>query len=206
MGRTSDARERLVQATQELLYAGGYQGVGVDDICERAGVRKGSFYYFFPSKQELALEALDGFFEIGREGFIDPAFEDGHPPLERIRRFFDGLAESSIIAQKQTGMCGGCMFGNLAAEMGSHDPEILAKVRSMFDRLTGKFEKALRDAVAAGDVTDIDPRVNARSLMAYMEGILLLAKTANDASLLRTLAPNAMVLATAPRKKKRQRK
>ena len=59
MGRTSDARERLVAAALELFSERAYSSVGVAEISARAGVQKGSFYYFFPSKEALALAVTD---------------------------------------------------------------------------------------------------------------------------------------------------
>ena len=53
MGRTSDARERLIATAIELIRARSYESVGVDALCNHAQVKKGSFYHFFPSKQDL---------------------------------------------------------------------------------------------------------------------------------------------------------
>ncbi len=66
MGRTSDARERLVQSAIDLIWQASYGAVGVDAICERAGVKKGSFYHFFASKDELVVAALDALPGTGR--------------------------------------------------------------------------------------------------------------------------------------------
>jgi len=57
MGRVSDAKQRLLDATIELIWQHSYGAVTVDNICERAGVKKGSFYYFFPSKTDLVVAA-----------------------------------------------------------------------------------------------------------------------------------------------------
>lgn len=73
MGRTSDARERILEAAIELIYARSYSAVGVQAICERAGVQKGSFYHFFPSKRELTLAAVDRLAEQLREQILEPA-------------------------------------------------------------------------------------------------------------------------------------
>src|ERR671919_3168620 len=107
MGRTSDARERLVAAAVELFYARGYQGVGIDDLCERAGVRKGSFYYFFPSKRDLVLAALDQRWKLAKEYMVAPILSGDAPPLERIRRFFEAIADASSQEKASTGECGG---------------------------------------------------------------------------------------------------
>ena len=58
MGRVSDAKERLMEAVRELIWTGSYGSTTIDQICDRAGVKKGSFYYFFDSKAELAAAAL----------------------------------------------------------------------------------------------------------------------------------------------------
>ena len=59
MGRTSDADERLKDAALALIWEESYGAVTIDDICKRAEVKKGSFYYFFESKAELAVAALE---------------------------------------------------------------------------------------------------------------------------------------------------
>jgi len=45
MGRVSDAKERLMEAVEELIWKGSYGSTTIDQICEKAGVKKGSFYY-----------------------------------------------------------------------------------------------------------------------------------------------------------------
>ena len=74
MGRMSDARERLLSSAGELIYALGSQGASVEELCERAGVKKGSFYHFFPSKQELTLAALEAQWNMMRDALVEPAF------------------------------------------------------------------------------------------------------------------------------------
>lgn len=82
MGRVSDAKERLLEAMMELIWTGSYGGTSVDHICEHAGVKKGSFYYFFESKSALALAALDhSWAEHRRE--LDAVFSPEVDPLDR---------------------------------------------------------------------------------------------------------------------------
>src|SRR5258707_13843027 len=85
MGRVSDAKERLMEAVLELLWTGSYGSTTIDQICEKAGVKKGSFYYFFDSKCMLAVAALDASFQKKREE-MDALFSPTIPPLERIRK------------------------------------------------------------------------------------------------------------------------
>ncbi len=66
MGRTSDARVKILGAAQSLIELRGYSALGVAEICQAAGVPKGSFYYFFESKEALALAVLDEQWRVQR--------------------------------------------------------------------------------------------------------------------------------------------
>src|SRR5277367_1687751 len=96
MGRTSNARERLLQVAFELIWQQSYGSVSVDDICDRAKVKKGSFYYFFPSKSDLAVAAYEEHWQQKRPVY-DQTFSSQVPPLERIenycRQMYEGQKE-----------------------------------------------------------------------------------------------------------------
>ena len=53
MGRTSDAKVKLLSVAFDLIHENSYGAVGVEQICQRARVNKGSFYYFFKTKTDL---------------------------------------------------------------------------------------------------------------------------------------------------------
>src|SRR5438477_12856769 len=88
MGRVSDAKERLMQAVGELIWTGSYGSTTIDQICDKAGVKKGSFYYFFDSKADLALAAIEDDWQKRRQE-LDSIFSSTVPPLERLRRYCD---------------------------------------------------------------------------------------------------------------------
>ena len=54
-----DTRQRIIAGARDLIYSRSYAAVGVAEICQQAAVNKGSFYYFFPSKQALSLAVID---------------------------------------------------------------------------------------------------------------------------------------------------
>jgi TetR/AcrR family transcriptional repressor of nem operon len=195
MGRTSDAGERLIDAMAELVHARGYVDVSVDDVCRAAGVRKGSFYYFFPSKRELTLAALDRHWQKAG-GFFGAAFSADVPPLERIARLFSMAAEASLRAKAAKGQMSGCPFGNIAAETSSTEPALARRADEAFCGIAAMVRDALAEARVRGELpthTDIDEAADA--LVAYFEGVVLLAKTRNEPDLIRTLGRHAIQLA-----------
>src|SRR5512145_451021 len=100
MGRCSDAKQRLMEAILELIWMGSYGSTTIDQICDKAGVKKGSFYYFFDSKADLAIAALEENWSKKRLE-LDSIFSPTVPPLERIRRYCDyGFKFQSEIKEK----------------------------------------------------------------------------------------------------------
>ena len=93
MGRTSDAREILIRSAIELIHARSYSSVGVNELCEHAGVKKGSFYHFSPSKRDLTIAALDEVAAWYERDIYRPAFANDLPPLDRIERLFRWVYE-----------------------------------------------------------------------------------------------------------------
>lgn len=196
MGRTSNARARLVGAMAELVHQRGYRTVSVDDVCAAADVKKGSFYYFFGSKRELMLAALDMRWEMGRDRFLRVAFGRDAPPIKRIERFMEMVARAEAAAKKSGGRALGCPFGNLAAEIGQHEAALRKRVEAAFRGFRGFIQEALDDAVTIGDLPKgTDSEIAADAILAYFEGLALLARTRNDPALLRRLGARASVLA-----------
>ncbi|MGH3118273.1 MAG: TetR/AcrR family transcriptional regulator [Vicinamibacterales bacterium] len=209
MGRTSDAKARLVAAMADLVHRRGYLGVGVDEVCKAAGVKKGSFYHFFPSKRDLMLAALDQHWQMGRDHVIDAAFNDHLPPLERIERFFAVVAGLEAANRDSRGHVLGCPFGNIAAEVGTSDPALTKRADEAFWGFAGFVRDALSDAKTRGDLErTVDVNEAADAVVAYFEGLALLAKTRNDPSLILRLGARAVQLATRPphRAARRRRK
>jgi TetR/AcrR family transcriptional regulator, transcriptional repressor for nem operon len=195
MGRTSDARERLIDTAVGMIRARSYATVSVDDLCRNAGVRKGSFYHFFPSKRDLALAALDAWWDATRSEVLEPAFQPDLPPLQRIERAFQRVAAQQARNRERSGHVQGCPFGNLALELAAQDETIRQRLEATFARFGAYFERALEDARATGALpADADVPGTAQALLAYLYGSILLAKTANDLSVMERLATRALRL------------
>src|ERR1700731_1292114 len=90
MARVSDMKERLTDAALDLIWHNSYGATSVDAICERAGAKKGSFYYFFKSKSELTAAALEAEWNKNKTN-MDALFSPTTPPLERFNNYFGYL-------------------------------------------------------------------------------------------------------------------
>ena len=186
-GRPSDARRRLVRAAMTLIFSNSYASASVDQLCKQADVGKSSFYHFFESKHDLALATLDYYWERFKVRTLAPAFAEEVPPLERVVRLFDLAYEWQSKVRDASGHMVGCFVGNMTLEMATQDDAIRTKVDDIFREWAGYFERALRDAVAAGAMPPADTALAAQALIAYLEGVLLLAKGRNDPEIITRL-------------------
>ncbi|MDT7655829.1 MAG: TetR/AcrR family transcriptional regulator, transcriptional repressor for nem operon [Pseudonocardiales bacterium] len=167
-------RENVVAAAVDQFHRRGYQGSGVKDITDAAGLPKGSFYNYFGSKEDMALEALRRY-GAGRE--MVRLQDQATPPLARLRAHFEFLQDDVA----RVGVNYGCMFGNFATESTLESPALRAAVHGAFAHWIESVTGALRDAVAVGELPaerDID--LLARSLVRAWEGALLHAKVLSD--------------------------
>jgi len=194
MDASIDTRQRLLDSAQALIYASSYHRVGVQQICDHAGVRKGSFYHFFPSKQELALAVLDQTHALMQDALINKAFAPDLPPLARIERFFASLYDFHKQVKQSNGYVLGCPFGNIGCEMSTQDEALRSKVDNILSAAEAPFAAALDEAVATGELPAMDTAAAACALFAYTEGIVLYAKTRNDPELIRDLGKRALQL------------
>lgn len=184
MGRVSDAKERLMDAVGELIWTGSYGSTTIDQICERAGVKKGSFYYFFDSKGDLAAAALDSYWQH-RRADLDSIFSATVPPLERLRKYCEfGYRLQSEIREK-FGRVLGCPLFSLGAEVSTQEDRLQKKIKEILDQKRKYLESAIRDAHAAGEIHAPDPAAKARILFAYYQGMLTDARIENNLEIYR---------------------
>jgi len=185
----TDTQQRILDAARELIYARSYADVGVAEICESAGVQKGSFYHFFPSKRDLTLAVLDAHYVSFKEHMLDRAFATDVAPLARLERFAKLVYEFQKQVAQDAGRVLGCPVGNLANEMASHDEPIRERIDQIFQKTQAHVGQVLKEMSKAGELPGVNIGATAQAMFAYFEGVMMMAKTQNDAEVLRKLLP-----------------
>jgi TetR/AcrR family transcriptional regulator, transcriptional repressor for nem operon len=189
-----DTRERLIQAARDLIFTRGYENVGVQELCERASVKKGSFYHFFPSKRDLTLAALEQHWKTFRFG-IEQCVTAPLPPLERVKYLFNHLHLQYSAISDSGGILTGCAFGSLTMEVSANDPILRKALERIFLEWEALFARVFQEAILAGDLpVTTNAQQGGRALLAYLEGILLLVKTTQNPDVLIQLSPTAAQL------------
>ena len=184
MPRVTDMKERLMDAAIELLWQNSYGTTSVDAICERAGAKKGSFYYFFKSKSELAAAALEADWNKKRAQ-MDSMFSATVPPLERLERYFDFVHGRLAEIHQKCGSILGCPYVSIGSEVSTQDPIVRETIDRIMDRKMKYFISAVRDAAAQGLIDAPDPEAKARALFACYQGTIAQARIQNNIELVR---------------------
>ena len=193
MGRVSDNRNKLMDAVLELIWTGSYGSTTIDHICDKAGVRKGSFYYYFDSKADLALAAIDAQWQIVRAE-CDALFSPTVAPLQRLKDYFEfGYRFQSQMREKY-GHVLGCPLFALGAEVCTQEQALQKKIQEILGYKLKYLETAIRDAHAEGLIEAPDPLTKARMIHAYYEGLLTQARIQNDVEVLREASEGAFAI------------
>ncbi|PVV06526.1 MAG: TetR family transcriptional regulator [gamma proteobacterium symbiont of Ctena orbiculata] len=184
-----DTKDRILATARDLFHGRSYADVGIKEICTMAKVQKGSFYHFFPSKRDLAMAVIDSMSDEWANGFVAEAFDEALPPIERLDYMVDAVYFWQKAAKNMEGRMPGCLFGNLALEVSTRDEVIRARLNAVFAKASARFHEALDEAVEKGEIPPLDTEATATAMLAYLEGVILLAKTRNDPEVVRSLGP-----------------
>ena len=168
-------RERLISAALKLFGEKGYQSTSVADVQRESDCHSGSFYHFFPTKQDLLLAVLERYRTGIVPMLIEPAWADVDDPIERI---FALLARYRMLLE--TSHCSfGCPIGSLALELHEPDPAVRQLLANNFSGWIDQVENCLVDARSVLG-RDLDTRRIASFVLTVMEGGVMQARTYRD--------------------------
>ena len=173
----------------DLVWEESYGAVTIDDICQRADVKKGSFYYFFHSKADLAAAALEKMWLDLWQPELDAHFSLSKPPLERLKSVLGSFYDEQVRLKARHGKVLGCPVACLGSELSTQEETemISAKLREICGRKRRYYEATIRAAVDEGAIEPCDPAETSLALFGLIEGIVGHARVMNDPDLIRML-------------------
>ncbi len=169
----NQTREELIQVGTEIIGMHGFGTTGINAVLSQAGVPKGSFYYYFSSKDDFGLAIIEAT-AVNYAADIDRFLSDRSVgPVARIRNYMEaGMATVGAGECKR-----GCLIGNLSQELSSHNEKFRARLDEVFRGWQQQFTKCLDEAKGAGEIpADSDTEQLAEFLLAGWQGAILRAK------------------------------
>ncbi len=193
MGRTSDAKEKLLDVAFQLIWDNSYGSVSIDQMCERANVNKGSFYHFFGTKADLTVAAYEEHWRQ-KQRDMDRIFSAQVAPLDRLKNWCNHVYQSQKEKAVEYGHICGCPYASIGAEVATQDDKIRAKSEELIARNRKYLESAIADAKREGSVSAEDPSLAAQQVYSFVLGAILQAKIQNDVEVLRYLEQTVMAI------------
>lgn len=167
------SKDSIVQAGLEIVLSKGFNATGVEAILKHANVPKGSFYNFFSSKEEFGLAIIDMYVAKFEERFDSIFNDESLPPLERVRKSFEG----SIGRFEENDCSKGCLIGNLSLEMSDHYERIRQRLEQSLQAWAMSLTRLLVQAQEENAIpANLDPEMLAENLISSFEGALLRSK------------------------------
>jgi TetR/AcrR family transcriptional repressor of nem operon len=191
MKKISETKEKLLQVGFDLIWDSSYGSVSVDDICKRAGINKGSFYHFFPSKADLVVEAYEEHWKEKRST-MDRIFSPQAAPLDRIHNWCQYMYDIQKEKADKYGHVCGCPFASVGSEIATVDEKIRCKSEQLMNASTKYVESAIADAIREGSVTVKNPVAASLTILSLLLGMLVEARVQNDLKVLEKMESTVM--------------
>ena len=167
-----DKRDKLIQVGKQIVVQQGFNAASLNEILKAASVPKGSFYYYFDSKEDFGLAIIEYFADSYRQKLQRILKDESIAPLTRLRNYFElGIAEM------ESSQCSdGCLFGNLAQELSAQNELFRDRLKQVFLDWEGFFAECLQAAFRAEEIDSQDIPALAQFVLSGWEGAILQAK------------------------------
>lgn len=188
MGKTStkqNTKVMLLESGIDIMLEKGYNNTGIMEVLQKTGVPKGSFYYYFESKEEFGLQIINYFYENHVAKKLLPLQDKSISPLNRLRNYYGSMRR--LLEDNECRK--GCLLENLSQEMADQS-EIL---RNRLTEIAGQSHSLLAECILeAQDVGEISKRFDKNDLaeffMCGMKGALSRSKLLKSSEPLQTFA------------------
>ena len=169
-----DKKEKILDSAQCLMLDKGYVATSVDAICEKAGVTKGSFFYYFKDKGEMGIEMAQRYSARGRQCW--EGLKNEADPINRLYGLLDMIINNSRKKDFK-----GCIMGIFSQELSESHPEIRKICEADFNRFIKGIEQDLNEAkIKYTPNASFKPEEVAEYFLATFQGAMVLARAKKD--------------------------
>lgn len=168
-------KERILSEATKLFHQKGFGATSVNDLMSATGIKKGSLYFHFSSKEEIGLAVL----EQAKDSFTHYMDTNlvGETPSECLIHYFEAVFRNHELSNFSKG----CLFGNTALEVSESNEGYSKIVESLFAEWIVRIEDVVSDAQKQGQVrNDLDANVLAYHIVSTIEGGIMLSKLTKD--------------------------
>ena len=181
MKKGEESRQRLIECAAELFWKNGYSATGISEILKQTGLPKGSFYFYFKSKDDLATAVTEYYQKILLEQFQNSS--QGNDWESFIKEIFDylfGRATGQTFA--------GCPYAVMGMETALSKPA----VASVFMEGLNKFEQIFQEVLLYSGLSPDHAKILSQRMLSIYQGYLLLGRISINTSFLKNARKNML--------------
>jgi TetR/AcrR family transcriptional repressor of nem operon len=166
-------KQKIIEIGAQIIHQKGFHHTGIQEVIKTAGIPKGSFYFYFASKEDFGLQVID-YFNNKHRDLVQPIIDDTTlSPIKRLEKIFDFFM-SYLKGMDYT--CG-CPIGNLSQEMGDLSPAFRSKLNESIERMAQLIVGLLQEGKETGEVSrDLDLEETANFIVSAWHGALIRMK------------------------------
>lgn len=178
-----NTREEIIRKGAQLIHARGYKATGIQQVLDAAGVPKGSFYFYFKSKDDFGSAVIDHFTLTIDEIFANCLRDNRLTPVARLHKLLD-YYESAFTKNNATL---GCPIGNLSLELADINEDLRKQLQTAIDGFIAQIEFCLEEAREIGQLpAGLHTADTACFIFHGLEGAILHMKIARSIEPIRT--------------------
>ena len=181
MKKGEESRQRLIECAAELFWKNGYSATGISEILTQTGLPKGSFYFYFKSKDDLATAVTEYYQKILLEQFRSSS--QGNDWESFIKEIFDYLFRRAT---------GQTFAGWPYAVMGMETALSKPAVASVFMEGLKKFEQIFQEVLLCSGLSPDHAKILSQRMLSIYQGYLLLGRISNNTSFLKNARKNML--------------
>jgi len=166
-------KQKIIESGARIIHQKGYHHTGIQEVLQAAGIPKGSFYFYFTSKEDFGLQVIDYFNNKHRE-MVQPIISDTSlSPRQRLEKIFDWF----INFFKERDYTCGCPIGNLSQEMADLSPAFRHRLKESIEGTVRLIAGLLQEGKEAGEVPPgLDLEETANFIVSGWHGALIRMK------------------------------
>lgn len=169
-----ETKEKLIKTGAKLFLVYSYHGTGINDVLKACGVPKGSFYNYFPSKEDFAMEVVAFQMNNTAEFVKQNLCNESLAPLDRIAAYLDAISQGMVNCH----FAMGCLFGSLAQEMSNLSPTLREILTKAFQMQVDHLANCITLGQEKGEIkSELNPQETAGFIMSSLQGSQIMAKT-----------------------------
>jgi TetR/AcrR family transcriptional repressor of nem operon len=177
LANKQDTKIALLEAGMDIMLEKGYSNTGIQEVLSSLGVPKGSFYHFFESKENFAVEIIHHYDQTYTAELLKTLRNSQESPLQRLKSYCE-TGKQNFLSRKCRK---GCLIGNLSQEMSDQSEVLRRELSTVMAKWRDLFAQCIAEGQKLGEVTKVGSASElAEFFNAAWGGAVMRAKTVKN--------------------------